>query len=161
MYTPIIASLGYIISPNGKQTLLVHRNKRDTDQHLGKFNGLGGKMKAGEDIYTCLCREIFEEAGIHCLDVTLRGTINWTGFGPDGENWLGFIYRINSFSGEPFMTNEEGDLVWKDISSIMELPMWEGDRYFLPLVFDSDPRIFSGYMPYLNGHPVGWEYFRH
>jgi 8-oxo-dGTP diphosphatase len=160
MYTPIVATLGYILSPDRKMTLLVHRNRRENDQHLGKYNGLGGKMKADEDIYTCLCREIYEEAGIHCEEVSLRGTINWTGFGPAGENWFGFIYRIERFSGLPLLANEEGDLQWVAIENIMELPMWEGDRYFLPMVFDDDPRVFHGYMPYNDGTPMSWRYTR-
>jgi len=54
MYTPILATLGFILSPDGQQTLLVHRSKRSLDQHLGKYNGLGGKMKRQEDIFSCL-----------------------------------------------------------------------------------------------------------
>ncbi|PIE88813.1 MAG: 7,8-dihydro-8-oxoguanine triphosphatase, partial [Acidobacteria bacterium] len=34
MYTPIMATLGYILSPDGKQVLMIHRNKRKDDQHL-------------------------------------------------------------------------------------------------------------------------------
>ena len=160
MYTPIIATLGYILSPDQKQTLLVHRNKRADDEHLGKYNGLGGKMQPGEDIYQCMVREIQEEANIHCRRAVLRGTINWTGFGRNGENWFGFIYRIDHFTGIPRESNEEGDLVWVDVADILSLPMWEGDKYFLPLVFDDDPRIFHGFMPYENARPLGWSYSR-
>lgn len=160
MYTPILATLGYILSPDGKKTLLIHRNKRKEDQHLGKYNGLGGKMLEGEDIYTCLTREIFEEAGIECEQTVLRGTINWTGFGPNGEDWFGFIYLVKTFKGTPRVANEEGELVWVDVDKIMTLPMWEGDRFFLPMVFDDDPRVFHGYMPYDNAKPVGWQYSR-
>ncbi|BHH84154.1 NUDIX hydrolase [Desulforhopalus sp. 52FAK] len=160
MYTPIMATLGYILSPDGKQTLLVHRNKRKSDQHLGKYNGLGGKMMPGEDIFACLTREIEEEANIKCVDVALRGTINWTGFGPNGEDWFGFIFLIKSFTGTVNSCNDEGDLLWMDTDKIMDLPMWEGDRFFLPLVFDNDPRVFHGYMPYNNASPVDWNYSR-
>ncbi|MBU1737990.1 MAG: 8-oxo-dGTP diphosphatase [Proteobacteria bacterium] len=159
-YQPIIGSLGYILSPDRRQTLLVHRNARAGDDHFNKYNGLGGKMMPGEDIMSCMKREIREEAGIECLETTLRGTINWTGFGPSGEDWLGFIFRIDSFSGCPRSSNEEGTLGWHNISDLKNLPMWEGDRFFLPLVFDHDPRIFHGYMPYRKGRPVGWEYQR-
>lgn len=160
MYTPIIATLGYILSADGKQTLLVHRNRRSDDQHLGKYNGLGGKMLPDEDIYQCLVREIHEEADIVCEKAVLRGTINWTGFGPHGENWLGFIYLVERFRGAPRTSNEEGDLVWVEVADLLKLPMWEGDRYFLPLVFDKDPRIFHGFMPYRNAKPLGWSYSR-
>ncbi|MGL1932991.1 MAG: 8-oxo-dGTP diphosphatase [Desulfotalea sp.] len=160
MYKPIIGCLGYVISPDGKKTLLVHRNKRSTDQHLGKYNGLGGKMEATEDVVAAMKREIFEESGLICDSIVLRGTINWTGFGPNGEDWLGFVFRIDSFKGEPFLNNEEGDLSWVDIDRLDELPMWEGDKYFLPLVFDDDARTFHGIMPYENESPISWNYSR-
>jgi 8-oxo-dGTP diphosphatase len=159
-YTPIVGTLGYVVSPDGRQTLLVHRNARHDDQQLGKYNGLGGKMEPDEDIVSCMRREIREEAQIECLELLLRGTVNWTGFGPNGEDWLGFIFRIDRFEGTPPARNEEGTLEWHPIDRLLDLPMWEGDRHFLPLVFDDDPRAFHGYMPYDGGRPLGWEYVR-
>ena len=160
MYMPIIGTLGYILSPDGQNVLLVHRNARAGDQHLGKYNGLGGKMEVGEDVRTCMEREIDEEAGITCREMTLRGTVNWPGFGVNGENWLGFIFLVTAFTGTPNQLNEEGDLAWHPLAEIGQLPMWEGDRFFLPLVFDGDPRPFHGYMPYAQGSPVSWQYSR-
>ena len=160
MYRPILATLGFILSKDKKSVLLVHRNKRPGDQHLGKYNGLGGKMEAGEDVLTCLKREIQEEAGILCSEVELRGTINWPGFGPAGEDWLGFIFLVHQYQGDPGDSNEEGDLHWKYIAELDSLPMWEGDKFFLPLVFDENPNPFHGHMPYKNGYPIGWSYLR-
>lgn len=159
-YTPIIGSLAYILSPDKKKVLLIHRNARSDDDHLGKYNGLGGKMEANEDVVSCMKREILEEAGIECLDISLRGTINWTGFGPSGEDWLGFIFRVDAFKGTPYKKNNEGSLEWVEVDKIEELSIWEGDRYFLPLIFDQDPRAFHGYMPYANDRPLSWSYCR-
>ena len=155
-----MATLGYILSEDRQQVLMIHRNKRKNDQHLGKYNGLGGKMLAGEDIFTCLTREIREEAGIECTEAQLRGTINWTGFGKNGEDWFGFIYLVTGFTGAPYTKNEEGDLVWVAVADIMTLPMWEGDKFFLPLVFDENPKTFHGYMPYNNSKPLSWSFTR-
>ncbi len=160
MYKPIIGTLGYILSLDGLQTLLVHRNARAADQHLGKYNGLGGKMKANEDVLSCMKREIREESGLECIGIQLRGTINWTGFGPAGEDWLGFIFLVTDYSGTALQNNEEGDLIWHPVAALDQLPMWEGDRFFLPLVFDGDPRPFHGVMPYENNRPLSWEFFR-
>ena len=160
MYTPIIATLGFILSPDQQKTLLVHRQGRDDDHHQGKFNGLGGKMKQGESVLNCLQREIREESGLICQNSILRGTINWPEFGPNGENWLGFIFIIDSFTGTPYNRNNEGTLAWHSITEMKNLPMWPGDRYFLPLVFDDDPRPFHGFMPYKNGHPLDWQFAR-
>ncbi len=158
-YTPIIGALGYILSPDGKQVLMVHRT-RDDDYHNGKYNGLGGKMEPGEDILHCLKREIHEEAGIECGDIEMRGTVNWTSFGPNGEDWLGFIFVVKTFTGTPQDHSPEGPLEWVNITEMSKLPMWEGDRHFLPLVFDGDPRPFHGYMPYEGNSPKSWSYTR-
>jgi 8-oxo-dGTP diphosphatase len=155
-YTPIVATLGYVMSPDGQRVLMIHRNARQDDQHLGKYNGLGGKMEPGEDIAACMRREIMEEAGIECLEMRLRGTLNWPGFGKNGEDWLGFIFIIDRYSGTPFESNPEGRLEWVPVSELDALPMWEGDRHFLPLVFDVDPRPFHGVMPYKDGRMVSW-----
>lgn len=160
MYTPIIAALAFILSADGKKTLLIHRNKRKNDHHYGKYNGLGGKMESEEDIVTCIYREIMEEAGISAKNIVLRGTINWKGFGGEGDDWFGFIFLVKEYEGTPKTENNEGDLVWEKVDALSGLPMWEGDRFFLPLVFDDDPRIFHGYMPYVDGRPASWTYTR-
>ncbi len=157
-YTPILATLGYVMSLDGRQTLLIHRNTRDDDHHLGKYNGLGGKLVATEDVVAGLKREIREEAGIECEEIRLRGTISWPGFGKNGEDWFGFIFRIDRYRGTPYPENPEGTLSWVPVDQILDLPLWEGDRYFLPLVFGDDPRQFHGVMPYENGRPVSWSY---
>jgi len=157
-YTPILATLGYVMSPDGSQVLLIHRNSRAGDYHLGKYNGLGGKLEPGEDVVAGMRREIYEEAGLECQALTLRGTINWPGFGPEGENWFGFIFRIDRFSGTPLAENPEGKLVWVAVDQILTLPLWAGDHYFLPLVFQTDGPQFHGVMPYDGDRPVSWVY---
>jgi 8-oxo-dGTP diphosphatase len=159
-YTPIVATLGYVLSPDRRQVLMIHRNARPDDQHLGKYNGLGGKLDRNEDAASGMRREIREEAGIECGALELRGTINWPGFGKNGEDWLAFIYLIGEFQGTPLQRNPEGTLEWIEVARVLELPLWEGDRQFLPLVFDSDPRPFHGVMPYRDGRMLSWHYSR-
>lgn len=159
-YTPILATLGYVLSADRRRVLLVHRNARANDAHLGKYNGLGGKLEADEDVVAGMRREILEEAGIECRSLSLRGTISWPGFGKQGEDWFGFVFLITEFHGSPPAHNDEGTLEWVELERISELPLWEGDRQFLPLVFDSDPRPFHGVMPYRDGRMVAWSYSR-
>ena len=158
MFTPILATLGYILSPDGHRVLLVHRNRRPDDAHFGKFNGLGGKLHADEDIVAGMKREIREEAAIECTTLHLRGTISWPGFGKKGEDWFGFLFRVDAWTGTPLAENAEGTLTWVPIEKMMELPLWEGDRHFLPLVFDRTITQFHGVMPYRNGKPLSWAY---
>ena len=157
-FTPILATLGYVFSPDGRRVLMIHRNARPDDHHHGKFNGLGGKLDPGEDVVAGMRREIREEAGIECDRLELRGTISWPGFGKDGEDWFGFLFRVTAYSGTVMDRNPEGDLEWVEVDRVLELPLWEGDRYFLPLLFDPDGRPFHGVMPYRDGRPVSWTY---
>jgi 8-oxo-dGTP diphosphatase len=161
-YTPILATLGYLISEDAQNVLLIHRNKRDGDAHLGKYNGLGGKLEPGEDIVTGLRREFLEEAGVELEAVSLRGTINWNGFGQGGEDWFGFVFLAQGYRGELLTENPEGRLEWVDISKLLagDYPLWDGDKHFLPLVFDADSRAFHGVMPYEGGKMLSWSYSR-
>ena len=60
--------------------------------------------------------------------------------------------------------NDDGPLDWLPIDRLLgrgePLPMWPGDRHFLQLVFDDDPRPFHGVMPYVDGVATGWSYRR-
>ena len=159
-YTPILATLGYVLSPDRKRVLLVHRNARPGDLHLGKYNGLGGKMERDEDVATCMRRELREEARIEATSMQLRGTLSWPGFGKNGEDWLGFLVLVTAFEGMPPPRNAEGTLEWIELDRIAELPLWDGDRHFLPLVFDADPRPFHGVMPYREGRMQSWHFER-
>lgn len=153
-YAPIVGTLAYV--RRGDRVLLVHRTFRSDDAHLGKYNGLGGKLEAGEDVVAGLRRELREEAGIEAVSLRLRGTINWPGFGPHGEDWLGFVFVVDAFAGEPPAANTEGTLHWVALADLPGLPMWEGDYTWLPLVFDESVGQFHGVMPYRDGRPAGW-----
>lgn len=155
-YTPIIGTLGYVLSPDRRRVLMVHRS-RDGDVHQGKYNGLGGKLEPGEDVVACLMRELREEAGIEVTSLRLRGTVSWPGFGANGEDWFGFVFVVDAFTGTVPDRNDDGPLEWVELDHLAELPMWEGDRQFLPLVFGDGP-AFHGVMPYENGLPVSWSY---
>lgn len=159
-YTPILATLGYILSPDGREVLMVHRNKRPDDLHYGKYNGLGGKVDRDEAVTACMRREIREESGLEAEALVLRGTISWPGFGKNGADWFGFIFRIDRWSGTPHQGNHEGTLEWVARERLLDLPLWESDRLFLPMVFDAEPAPFHGVMPYESGRMVSWSYER-
>ena len=156
-YTPILSTLGYVLRQD--KVLLCHRNARLHDEQLGKWNGVGGKVERDEDIAAAMARELQEETGMVAVRTTLRGTVSWPGFGSDGSDHFGFVFVIEA-DGEPPARNEEGDLAWVPVAEMMDLEMWEGDRYFLPLVFDDDPRQFHAYLPYCDGEPTGWNVTR-
>lgn len=164
MYAPVVATLGFVLSHDREAVLMVYRNARPSDHAFGKYNGLGGKMEAAEDVAACIVREIREEAGIEVTSLRLRGTLSWPGFGDQREGWFGFVFVIDGWTGTPATSNAEGDLHWVPVQRILagELPMWEGDRLWLPMVFDDDPRPFHGLEPFegLTVVEGGWRFTR-
>lgn len=140
----------------GEDVLVVHRTlKPDHAQH-GLYNGLGGKLEPGEDAVAAIRRELREEASIEATSLRLRGTINWPVLTGPGEDWFGFVFWVDAFTGEPPDANEEGTLHWVPRARLSELPLPEGDELWLPLVFDPDIDHFAGVMAYRDGHPSGF-----
>lgn len=157
MYKPIIATLAYIISPDKDKVLMVHRIKRPDDIHYGKYNGLGGKVEATEDIVASVKREIREESGLDATELVLRGTINWPGFGKEGQDWFGFIFRVDKFEGQLVFDNPEGTLEWVALSALDQLNLWESDRAWLSMVFERDTPPFHGIAPFEDGRMISWD----
>ena len=155
-YTPVIGTLCYVLE--GDQVLMIHRQGRSDDLHLGKYNGLGGKLEPDEDVVASVIREVREEAGIVLDAPRLRGTISWPGFGVGGEDWFGFVFVADSWTGDVVSENHEGTLEWIPRTRLLafDLELWPGDRFFLPLVFDESVAQFHGVMPYRDGEPESW-----
>lgn len=170
-FRPIVGTLAYLLDRERDLVLMVERNARADDDHYGKINGLGGKLETDESVVEGVARELDEEAGLTLESLRLRGTITWTNFGPKREQWLAFVFLVDGWRGRPPDRNDEGDLRWVPRSDLLaacdpasaeaaRLPMWAGDRHFVPLVFDDDPRQFHGTMPYDGDTPIGWTYQR-
>lgn len=167
-FTPLVGSLAYLWNRDEDNVLMVNRNARSDDDHFGKMNGLGGKLEQDESTIDCLRREISEEAGLILTSFELRGTITWSNFGPKLEQWLAFVFLVDKWEGKAPTSNQEGDLIWVPRTELLDsctsseptIPLWAGDRHFIPLVFDDDPRSFHGTMPYENDRPLSWDYER-
>ena len=160
VFTPKLVTTAYIMSPDRDSVLLIHRNKRAGDVHFGKYLGPGGHVEPDEDVVSCIRREIHEETGLVVDELTMRGTVLWTGFGGPGKDDFGFVFRVDRYQGEPHSGNEEGTLEWVRVDKLDDVPMWTSDREWLPMVLDDDPRQFHGVMPYANGEMVSWAYQR-
>jgi 8-oxo-dGTP diphosphatase len=147
----ILATLCYI--QHAGQTLMIHRIKRADDIHLGKWNGLGGKLEPGESPEECVIREVREESGLELREPRLCGLLMFSAF--KGNDWIVFVFTADAFSGE-LRENYEGYLEWIPDARLESLPLWPSDHIFLPWI--RAEKFFSAKFVYdgdeLKGHTV-------
>jgi 8-oxo-dGTP diphosphatase len=140
-----MATLCYV--RQGGKTLMLHRIKKENDMHAGKWNGLGGKLLPGETPEACAIREVCEESGLTMINPVLRGLLTFPGFAND-DDWYCFLFVGREFTGE-LIDSDEGVLAWIDDTALLDLPLWPGDRIFIPWL-DVDA-FFSGRFRYVDG----------
>ena len=141
----ILATLCYV-KKDGR-TLMIHRTKKLNDEHKGKWNGLGGKLEAGETPEECVIREMKEESGLDIKKPSLRGIITFPEFA-NGRDWYVFVFIVTEFEGE-LIDSPEGDLEWIDDEKILELNLWDGDKIFIDWL--NKEKFFSAKFVYENG----------
>ena len=150
-----LATLCYVVDKSNHKTLMLHRVKKVNDVHQGKWNGLGGKFEPGESPEDCVIREIHEESGLIITNPELKGFITFPIF--DGvDDWYVFMFIAENFSGDLINSNE-GNLEWIDNDKLMDLPLWEGDRTFIPWMFGE--KFFSAKFVYAEKQYVKHEVF--
>ncbi|MEJ2288619.1 MAG: hypothetical protein P8Y02_08235 [Deinococcales bacterium] len=62
---------------------------------------------------------------------------------------------VERFSGEPVASSPEGTLHWVPDEELPGLPLWPGDRVFLPWL--DRPTLFSATLRYQGGAYRGYE----
>lgn len=138
-----LATICYI--DNGKEWLLLHRNKKPNDVHAGKWIGVGGKLEAGETPDECAIREIREETGLTVKSLSLKGIITFPDFTPDND-WYTYVFKVTAFEGE-LIECDEGTLEWVPYDDILNRPTWEGDYTFMKWILEDKP-FFSAKFSY-------------
>lgn len=123
----IITTLCYIEKEN--RYLMLHRDKKEKDLNAQKWIGVGGKMEAGETVTECLIREVYEETGLTLTAYEHVGMIKFISDIYEDEDM--YLFRGTDFTGEIKADCNEGTLRWVDISEVLNLPTWEGDKFFL------------------------------
>ena len=138
-----VTTLCYI--ERGDEVLMLHRTKKKSDLNEGKWIGVGGHMMDGESPYDCVKREVTEETGLTLESLSFRAVITFV-YGDITEYMM--LFTSDSFSGD-LIDCDEGVLEWKKKEEIYDLPLWDGDRKFLPLLFSNEP-FFSMKLIYDN-----------
>jgi 8-oxo-dGTP diphosphatase len=150
----LLATLCYI-KQNGC-TLMVFRNRKVNDIHEGKWNGLGGKLEAGETPEECVIREVLEESGLHIRNPKYCGLLLFTNF--KGNDWYVFVFTAREFSGE-LIDSPEGELGWIQDEKLLDLNLWESDQIFFPWI--NEKKFFSAKFDYAGDKMQGYSVVFH
>ncbi len=100
-----------------------------------RFNGVGGKLEAGETIEQAALREVKEEINVDAK--MLSKCAELTFLFPAKPEWdqLVNVYLCESWDGEP-AESEEMRPQWFTTESIPFSEMWSDDIYWLPPVLE-------------------------
>ena len=118
------------------QYLMLHRVKKENDENKDKWIGIGGKFLPEESPDECLLRECWEETGLTLTSWQCRGVVTFLQEGGEGEYM--YLFTADGFEGN-LHDCPEGDLQWVSREFLYRLPMWEGDRIFLDLLWRNAP----------------------
>ncbi|MFS1664139.1 NUDIX hydrolase [Streptococcus sp. zg-JUN1979] len=141
-----LATICYI--DNGRELLLLHRNKKPNDVHEGKWISVGGKLEPGESPDECAKREILEETHLKVTEMDFRGVITFPNFTPETD-WYTYVFKVTGFEGELISDEEsrEGTLSWVPYDEVLTKPTWEGDYALFKWILDDVP-FFSAKFSY-------------
>ena len=120
----------------GNDVLMLHRVKKKNDINKDKWIGIGGKFEKDESPDECILREAMEETGLTLTDWRCRGIVTFLNTQCDGEYM--YLFTADGFEGT-IKECDEGDLQWVSREFLYSLPMWEGDKIFLDLLWQDAP----------------------
>lgn len=133
-------TLGYLYC--GSDWLMLYRNKKKNDLNQGKWVGVGGKFEAEETADECFLREVREETGFEPVSYRLAGLIHFRSDIWEDEEMYLYTAELSGADREaPLPACREGELAWIPREQVMDLPMWEGDRLFLPPMLEGKTGI--------------------
>ena len=132
-------TMAYIVSKDRSSYLLLHRNKEKNDINEGKWIGIGGHLEEGETYLRAFKREIKEEASLEVKEYRYLGYADFLNDLYPSERM--YIFRVDEYEGEVGEC-DEGELSWVEKKKMLDLPMWEGDKAFIPYI-ESDEKPFS------------------
>jgi len=124
------ATLCFLVDARNQRVLLGMKKRGFGN---GKYNGFGGKVKPGETVEAAAARELQEEAGVYCSELSKAGELAF--FFPQKKEWdqTVHVFIASAWRGEPAESDEMRP-EWFGYSALPFDRMWPDDPHWLPLV---------------------------
>jgi 8-oxo-dGTP diphosphatase len=155
-YQAIPRTLIFLTNMNpqtGVRDVLLLKGAPDKRLWANKYNGLGGHVEAGEDVYSAALREVAEETGIIPAQLTLRGVVNIdTGSDANGPRpgVLMFVFH-GQVKERNVQTSTEGAAEWLPVDNLQQYPLVDDLYALIPRVLAGDAMFYGHYAPQPDG----------
>jgi len=102
----------------------------------GKWNGIGGKVKEGENVEQALIRETFEEIGVKPISFKKVAVLDYLfPDAPEDKNWNQQVnvFLVDEWKSEP-VESEEMKPEWFAFENLPFEAMWDNDKLWIPRI---------------------------
>lgn len=147
--------LGFVFNPSRSHVALI-RKRRGMDHLVGRWNGLGGRVKAWESIEQAMSREAYEEAGLVIAPGQWR-VVGPLQFAAKRGGFLLTAERSDELLCEDLVSSDEGEARIWSVESVMtdasEEPFMANLKWMVALCLDPERPKFLG-VDYTPARPV-------
>lgn len=155
-HVAIPRTLIFLTSRNAasEQVVLLLRGAPTKRLWANRYNGVGGHVEAGENVYEAALRELREETGLLPASLQLRGIVHIdTGMNDAGlatPGVLVFVFRGESEWLAPTATRE-GQAEWIPVAEIATLPVVDDLPELLARALQDGEIFYGRYRPTPDG----------